>query len=103
MAVKVDSSRNENTYFSRYSHLSILYNTIDRTNYPETYTKIKKNFTVFKTHIISELDTLDSIALFYYNNPLYWWIIADVNDIQDVFNLKVGNSLQIPHLNQVRF
>lgn len=30
-------------------------------------------------------DTLDSLALSYYNNPTLWWFIAAFNDIQDAF------------------
>ena len=41
---------------------------------------LKKNVP-FASHAVKYEDTLDSLALKYYNNPTYWWIIAYFNDI----------------------
>jgi hypothetical protein len=56
-------------------------------------------------HKVVQDDTLDKLALNYYNNPSYWWIIAYFNDIQDAFiNLKdYFDIIKIPALNSVEF
>ena len=58
------------------------------------------------THIVQERETLDSLALKYYNNPTYWWVIAMFNNIQDalVSNLKEEYPvLQIPNIAAIIF
>ena len=58
------------------------------------------------THKLKRGDTLDSLALKYYNNPTYWWIIAMFNNIQDAFidNLKEQYPLlQIPNIASIVF
>jgi nucleoid-associated protein YgaU len=56
-------------------------------------------------HKVVSTDTLDKLALTYYNNPTYWWVIAYFNDIQDAFiNLKeYFDVLKIPSITNVRF
>jgi nucleoid-associated protein YgaU len=56
-------------------------------------------------HKVASTDTLDKLALTYYNNPTYWWAIAYFNDIQDAFvNLKdYFDILKIPSITNVRF
>lgn len=39
----------------------------------------------FYSHKIAPGDTLDSLALTFYNNPTYWWVIAYFNLINDPF------------------
>ena len=42
---------------------------------------------------------LDLISAIYYNSPIYWWVIAEANYINDVFNdVRRGMKLRIPHL-----
>lgn len=36
-------------------------------------------------HKVKEEDTLDSLALNYYNDPTLYWIISDFNSIRDPF------------------
>jgi len=54
-----------------------------------------------KYHVVTEGDTLLTIAQKYYNNQASWFVIADVNSelIDDIFELVVGTSLVIPDLN----
>ena len=50
-------------------------------------------------------DTLDSLALQYYNNPTYWWIIAYYNNIQDAF-IKLSDrykTIKIPSISSIEF
>ena len=49
-------------------------------------------------------DTLDSIALKSYNNPTYFWIIADYNRILDCYKpLPVGIEIKIPNISSIKF
>ena len=88
---------------SRYTNTPYYYNPVD-----ERYTLgicrgISKD-TPYKVHRISVGDTLDSLALYYYNNPTYYWIIADFNDILNPFIQLVPNStLKIPTFATVEF
>ena len=64
-----------------------------------------KNTAEFVTHKIKSNDTLNSLALKYYNNPTFWWVIAYFNDIQDSFvSLKDNYSiLKIPNIASITF
>lgn len=60
--------------------------------------------TSFVKHKIKSGDTLDSLALYYYGNPTYYWIIADFNDILDPFlPLVVGEIISIPTFQALTF
>jgi nucleoid-associated protein YgaU len=49
-------------------------------------------------------DTLDTLALYYYNNPTYFWVIADFNRIQDPYaDLVVDSVLRIPTFSNIAF
>lgn len=58
----------------------------------------------FVNHKIESGDTLDNIALYYYGNPTYYWMIADFNGILDPFMpLVVGTTIKIPTFQQITF
>lgn len=100
--IEKDLNKKQYTYFSRYNNLSTYYDTEEKKRYYETNKPIIKNKNIqFITHTVGVNETLDTIALKYYGNPLYWWIIADFNNIQDVFNLKEGYNLKLPNFNQI--
>lgn len=45
---------------------------------------------------------LDLISLIHYNSPIYWWVIAQANNIFDVFtDVKRGSKLRIPPLSSI--
>lgn len=52
-------------------------------------------------HIVKEDDTIESISYQYYKNSFLWYIIADVNDIDNPFFLDLGSSLTIPNINTI--
>ena len=56
------------------------------------------------THVVVEEETLDLIANKYYQNPRYWWAILDANldKLQDFFNIEPGTKLVIPRLTEVK-
>jgi nucleoid-associated protein YgaU len=88
---------------SRYSPISFYYNPTDDKYVYETAVKLKKD-TSYKAHVVSVGDTLDTLALYYYNNPTYYWIIADFNDIIDPYEkLIVGDIIKIPTFSTIEF
>lgn len=63
------------------------------------------NKTAFVSHRVKPEDTLDALALTYYNNPTYWWIIAYFNRINDPFiklSLKFS-VIKIPSISSIKF
>lgn len=54
------------------------------------------------THTVKEEDTLWLLANFYYGDDKWWYVIFDVNNIYNPFDLMVGSDLVIPDLNIVR-
>ena len=91
-------------YLSRYSGIPYYYDTLqDRKIYGIGTNLI--NSTEYVTHVLKSNDTLDSLALKYYNNPTFWWIIAYFNDIQDPFKplRHKYTTLKIPSIASVNF
>ena len=88
---------------SRYSTLPYYYNTIDD-RYVYGTCKNLKTTTPYRTHKVEQGDTLDTLALYYYNNPTYFWIIADFNKIKDPYKeLNVGDKIKIPTFSSIEF
>ena len=59
----------------------------------------------YVSHKVASGDTLHKLALKYYNNPTYWWVIAYFNDVQDAF-IPLRNQftiIQIPNISSVLF
>ena len=91
-------------YTSRYTSVPYYYDTLDNRDIYGIGTNMLKNIS-FISHKVSEFDTLDSLALKYYNNPTYWWIIAYFNDIQDAF-IDLNDKfeiIQIPSIASIEF
>ena len=91
-------------YISRYSSVPYYYHTIDNKEVFGLGKNMDKT-TPWVAHRVASTDTLDKLALTYYNNPTYWWVIAYFNDIQDAFiNLKDHfEVLKIPAITSVSF
>lgn len=88
---------------SRYSSTPYFYNIVDKRFFYGTQKNLKDN-TVHRIHRVVEGDTLDTLALYYYNNPTYFWIIADFNRIRDPFEpLTVGSHIKIPTFSNIEF
>ena len=88
---------------SRYSGVPYYYNPTDN-NYIYGIGKNLKLNTPYRTHKIKEGESLDSLALYYYSNPTYYWIIADFNRIQDPYIvLNVGDHIKIPTFASIEF
>lgn len=89
---------------SRYSVFPYYYNTLDDKYIYGLTTHLKTDNINFVNHYVQQGDTLDTLALYYYNNPTYFWIIADFNKIQDPYEkLEIGRTLRIPTFSNIEF
>ena len=91
-------------YLSRYANIPYYYDTLKGREIFGIGTNLK-NTSEFITHELRSNDTLNSLALKYYNNPTYWWVIAYFNDIQDSFKPIIDKykTLKIPNITSVEF
>lgn len=89
---------------SRYSVFPFYYVVEDNKYVYGITSHLKHDNVKYITHKVVRGDTLDSIALYYYNNPTYFWIVADFNHINDPYKeLKIGQLLKIPTFSDVEF
>ncbi len=91
-------------YLSRYTNTPHYYDSLTGKNITGIGTNLKKH-TEYLTHVVKSSDTLDALALKYYNNPTFWWVIAYFNDIQDAFKpLKDRyTTIKIPNITSIEF
>ena len=99
----IDETYKEYDRFSRYQTTPCFYNTSTQQNQCGVSNWLK-NDTTYSLHFVKKDETIDMIALYYYNNPTYYWIIADFNRIVDPFvQLEEGQQLKIPVFSNVVF
>lgn len=91
-------------YTSRYSHIPYYYNTADKKYVYGIGAQMSKD-TPYVAHQLKDTDTLDYLALKYYNNPTYFWVIAYFNDINDPYMSLVDNFdyIKIPNISGITF
>ena len=92
-------------YTSRYVNIPVYFDTLEKRECPGIGSNMITKDIPYVSHRVLRGDTLDSLALKYYNNPTYWWVIAYFNDIQDSFvDLFTRYSvLQIPQIASIKF
>lgn len=91
-------------YTCRYTTVPYYYDTLTGKEVYGIGSRLKKT-TSFISHKVKSTDTLDILALKYYNNPTYWWIIADFNDIWDAF-MDISakfETIKIPNISSIEF
>ena len=91
-------------YISRYTGVPYYYDTLQDKQVFGIGSNLKKD-TAYVSHKVTKEDTLDSLALEYYNNPTFWWAIAYFNDIQDAF-IQLSDYysiLKIPTITSIDF
>ena len=89
---------------SRYSPFPYYYNSNDNKYVYGITAQLRTDDTPFVTHVVKQGESLDSLALYYYNNPTYYWIICDFNRIQDPFTeLSIGTKLKIPTFSSIKY
>lgn len=90
-------------YVSRYSAFPIYYHTLDDKYIVGRDQWISDN-TAYTLHTVEQGDTYDKLALLYYNNPTYYWVICAFNRIQDPFeNPPIQTLLKIPSLSSISY
>lgn len=102
MNVLTNKTVKTSKYYSRYNGFYYYYNHLDNKYQLETRPWLKQFSDTSKVNVytVKEKDTYDSIALEFYNNPTYYWIICDYNRILDPFTPpKAGTILYLPSLN----
>ena len=90
-------------YLSRYTSTPYYY---DTKNDKEVYGvgSLMNTSLNFYSYSTKAGDTLDYIALKYYNNPTYWWILAYFNHIIDALTpLAEGTTIKIPNISSISF
>lgn len=88
---------------SRYSVFPYYLNRLDE-KYISGITAQLRNTTKYVAHKVVDGDTLDTLALYYYNNPTYYWIIADFNRISDPYaRLVTGSTIKIPTFSSIEY
>jgi nucleoid-associated protein YgaU len=91
-------------YTSRYSGVPYYFDTKKNRDIPGIGYQINFN-TPYVLHTVKAADTLDTLALDYYDNPSYWWAIAYFNKIRDPFVPLALNysTLKIPTISSIIF
>lgn len=103
MNVLTDKSYRTYKNVSRYSNFPYYYNSLDN-KYIYGTTAHLDDSTPYNIHLTSRNDSLDKMALKYYNNPTLYWVIADFNRIQDPFIIfSEGVSIRIPVFSTIVF
>ena len=103
MQVLTNKTYKQYEKLSRYSVTPYYYHTLDNKYIYGTASQLKDD-TLYTLYTIQPKDTLDSLALHFYNNPTLYWIICDFNRINDPYiNLIPGSQLKIPSLSNIEF
>lgn len=91
-------------YLSRYSTVPHYFDTLCNREIYGIGTNLKTTGE-YVTHTVKANDTLHSLALKYYNNPTFWWVIAYFNNIQDSFKplRDKYQILRIPNIASIEF
>jgi hypothetical protein len=104
MDILTNKTYQDYNYTCRYTSVPYFYNTVDEKYIYGIGTQLNTN-TPYIIHQLKDTDTLDYLALKYYNNPTYYWIIAYFNNIIDVFE-PLANSfdnIKIPTISSISF
>lgn len=103
MDVLKNKTYKEYPRISRYSSFPYYYNTLDN-KFVEGTTKYLSTDSVYILRTVYPGDTYDTLALEYYNNPTYYWVICSFNQIQDPFKKPPeGSVLRIPSLSEINY
>lgn len=104
MSILTDKQYKNYDRVSRYHIFPIYYNNNDGKYMYGLTSNLKTSDCKFVAHQLKDTDTLDSLALYYYGNPTYYWIIADFNRIRDPYqDLSKFKYLKIPTFSGIEF
>lgn len=91
-------------YRSRYTPSPVYYNEKYQKEVMGVGLNIKKDSS-YILHKVVSTDTLEKLALTYYSNPTYWWVIAQFNCIFNLFDRLSDHykTLKIPSISSISF
>jgi nucleoid-associated protein YgaU len=103
MDILTDKQYKNYDYISRYASFPYYYHIEDKKFIYGTTAQLSES-NGYTLHKVVLHDTLDSLALDYYNNPTLFWLIADFNKIQNPYaKLELGTELKIPSISEIKF
>lgn len=103
MNVLTNKSYKDYSYLSRYLSFPYYYHRNDN-KYIYGITAYLDNTTIYTLHTIKRGDTLDKLALYYYNNPTLYWVICSYNHIRDPYvTLEEGKTIKIPSISNIKY
>jgi hypothetical protein len=91
-------------YLSRYMNTPYYFDTLSNREVYGIGTNLKP-LSEYYSHTVKNNDRLENLALKYYNNPTFWWVIAYFNNIQDAF-IKLSDRftvIKIPNISSIEF
>lgn len=103
METLLNKSYKDYNYTSRYSPFPYYYHKKDD-KYIYGITAYLDETTAFTLHTVSQGETLDKLAMYYYNNPTLFWVICSFNRIRNPYMYLIpGQKLKIPSLANIKF
>lgn len=103
MDVLTNKNYKNYSYTSRYNAFPYYYHRVDN-KYVYGITSYLDDTTVYQLYTVQQGDTMDRIALKYYNNPTLYWIICSFNHIRNPYmKLKEGQKLKVPSISNIKY
>ena len=103
MDILINKSYKKYDRVSRYNNFPYYYNVEDE-KYIYGTTAYLDDTSAYTLHKVTKNDTLDSLALEYYGNPTFFWVIADFNRIQDPYDsIENMGYIKIPSFSGLTF
>ena len=98
----INKAYKDYSYVSRYNVFPYYYHKEDN-KYFYGITAYLDDTTIYTLHTIQQGDTLDRLALDYYNNPTLYWVICSFNHIKNPYKeLVPGQTIKIPALANIK-
>ena len=103
MAKLINKSYRQYDKISRYATFPYYYN-VDADKYVYGTLAYLDTNVPYSVYVVKRGDTLDKLALYFYNNPTLYWVICSFNRIQDPYKALIeGTELKIPSLSNLKF
>jgi hypothetical protein len=103
MDVLKNKSYKQYETMSRYSPFPYYYHSLDD-RFTYGMDAYLKDDTPYQTYYVQRGDTLDSIALKFYNSPTKYWIICSFNRIRNPYiTLVEGQAIKVPSISSIEF
>ena len=103
MDILTDKTYKTYDFVSRYAGFPCYYHRLDD-KYVQGLSAYLKDTTPYTNYIVKQKDTLDNLAMRFYGNPTYFWVIASYNHIRNPYeSLVVGSTLRVPVLSSIEF